>query len=38
MLDERLRARAYARENGEDDPAIAGWQWQPESETAVDRG
>jgi xylulose-5-phosphate/fructose-6-phosphate phosphoketolase len=38
MLDARLRARTYAREHGEDDPEIAGWQWQPESETAPDRG
>ncbi len=34
MADARLSARAYAREHGEDDPAIAGWQWQPESEVA----
>ena len=27
MQDARLRARAYAREYGEDDPAIAGWSW-----------
>ncbi len=27
MQDARLRARAYAREYGEDDPAIAGWTW-----------
>ncbi|HVS85037.1 MAG TPA: phosphoketolase family protein [Gaiellaceae bacterium] len=31
MVDARLRARAYAREHGEDDPAIAGWRWQPEA-------
>jgi xylulose-5-phosphate/fructose-6-phosphate phosphoketolase len=34
MADARLRARAYAREHGEDDPAIAGWEWRPESEVA----
>jgi xylulose-5-phosphate/fructose-6-phosphate phosphoketolase len=27
MTDARLRARAYTREHGEDDPAIAGWTW-----------
>jgi xylulose-5-phosphate/fructose-6-phosphate phosphoketolase len=27
MSDARLRARAYTREHGEDDPAIAGWTW-----------
>jgi xylulose-5-phosphate/fructose-6-phosphate phosphoketolase len=34
MSDARLAARAYTREHGEDDPAIAGWTWpgynQPE--------
>jgi xylulose-5-phosphate/fructose-6-phosphate phosphoketolase len=25
MSDARLLARAYTREHGEDDPAIAGW-------------
>jgi xylulose-5-phosphate/fructose-6-phosphate phosphoketolase len=29
MADARLHARAYAREHGEDDPAIAGWSWSP---------
>jgi xylulose-5-phosphate/fructose-6-phosphate phosphoketolase len=33
MEDARLRARAYARENGEDAPEIAGWQWRPEAAT-----
>jgi xylulose-5-phosphate/fructose-6-phosphate phosphoketolase len=28
MSDARLRARAYTREHGEDDPAISGWTWQ----------
>jgi xylulose-5-phosphate/fructose-6-phosphate phosphoketolase len=28
MQDARLRARVYAREHGEDDPAIAGWSWK----------
>ncbi|HEY1368831.1 MAG TPA: phosphoketolase family protein [Gaiellaceae bacterium] len=28
MQDMRLRARAYAREHGEDMPEIAGWSWQ----------
>ncbi|MEO6503365.1 MAG: phosphoketolase family protein [Jatrophihabitantaceae bacterium] len=27
MVDARLAARAYTREHGEDDPAIAGWVW-----------
>ncbi|MCY7402626.1 MAG: phosphoketolase family protein [Nocardioides sp.] len=27
MFDARLSARAYTREHGEDDPAIAGWTW-----------
>jgi xylulose-5-phosphate/fructose-6-phosphate phosphoketolase len=27
MEDARLDARAYTREHGEDDPAIAGWTW-----------
>ena len=27
MADARLAARAYTREHGEDDPAIAGWTW-----------
>ena len=31
MQDRRLRARAYTREHGEDDPDISGWTWSPES-------
>src|SRR6266516_396698 len=27
MSDHRIRARAYTREHGEDDPEIAGWVW-----------
>ena len=27
MLDSRLRARAYTREYGEDDPAVRDWTW-----------
>ncbi|GLY86740.1 phosphoketolase family protein [Actinoallomurus iriomotensis] len=27
MADARLRARAYTREHGEDDPEISGWTW-----------
>jgi xylulose-5-phosphate/fructose-6-phosphate phosphoketolase len=27
MEEQRLRARAYTRAHGEDDPAIAGWTW-----------
>ena len=27
MADERVRAEAYARDKGEDDPAISGWTW-----------
>jgi xylulose-5-phosphate/fructose-6-phosphate phosphoketolase len=37
MVDTRLRARAYAREHGEDAPEIGGWSWQPESEVAPAR-
>ncbi len=29
LVDERLRARAYAREHGEDPPEIRDWRWQP---------
>jgi xylulose-5-phosphate/fructose-6-phosphate phosphoketolase len=36
MVDARLAARAYTREHGEDDPAIAGWTW-PKSDP-VDAG
>jgi xylulose-5-phosphate/fructose-6-phosphate phosphoketolase len=34
MADTRLRARAYAREHGEDVPEISGWQWEPVAEVA----
>jgi xylulose-5-phosphate/fructose-6-phosphate phosphoketolase len=34
MEDARLRARSYARENGEDAPELAEWRWQPEAATA----
>jgi xylulose-5-phosphate/fructose-6-phosphate phosphoketolase len=27
MLDMRMKARAYTREHGEDDPKISGWTW-----------
>jgi xylulose-5-phosphate/fructose-6-phosphate phosphoketolase len=27
MADARLRARAYTREHGEDQPEISGWSW-----------
>jgi xylulose-5-phosphate/fructose-6-phosphate phosphoketolase len=27
LVDARLRARAYTREHGEDDPAVSGWTW-----------
>jgi xylulose-5-phosphate/fructose-6-phosphate phosphoketolase len=27
LLDRRLRARAYTREHGEDDPEIRDWVW-----------
>ena len=27
MVDERVRAQAYATSHGEDDPALAGWTW-----------
>jgi xylulose-5-phosphate/fructose-6-phosphate phosphoketolase len=29
LVDERLRARAYAREVGEDPPEIRDWRWRP---------
>jgi xylulose-5-phosphate/fructose-6-phosphate phosphoketolase len=31
MADARLRARAYAREHGEDAPEVSGWLWRPEA-------
>jgi xylulose-5-phosphate/fructose-6-phosphate phosphoketolase len=31
MEDARLRARAYAREHGEDAPEVAEWRWGPEA-------
>jgi xylulose-5-phosphate/fructose-6-phosphate phosphoketolase len=31
MEDARLRARAYTREHGEDDPAIRDWTWPSSS-------
>ncbi len=34
MEDARLRARTYARENGEDAPELAEWRWQPEATAA----
>ncbi|HEY8300668.1 MAG TPA: phosphoketolase family protein [Jatrophihabitans sp.] len=37
MTDERMRARAYTREHGEDDPAISGWTWSPVEPTAPGR-
>ena len=27
LVDERLRARAYTREHGEDPPEISAWRW-----------
>ncbi len=27
MADERLRARAWTRAHGEDDPAVSDWTW-----------
>jgi xylulose-5-phosphate/fructose-6-phosphate phosphoketolase len=27
LVERRLRARAYTREHGEDDPEISGWTW-----------
>jgi xylulose-5-phosphate/fructose-6-phosphate phosphoketolase len=27
MADRRLRARAWTREHGEDDPEVNGWTW-----------
>jgi len=29
MVDARLRARAWTRDHGEDDPAISSWTWEP---------
>jgi xylulose-5-phosphate/fructose-6-phosphate phosphoketolase len=34
MEDSRLRARAYAREHGEDAPEVAEWRWHPEAEVS----
>jgi xylulose-5-phosphate/fructose-6-phosphate phosphoketolase len=34
MEDARLRARAYAREYGEDAPEVAEWRWEPENEVS----
>ncbi len=31
MVDARLRARAYAREHGEDAPEVSDWTWRPEA-------
>jgi xylulose-5-phosphate/fructose-6-phosphate phosphoketolase len=31
MEDARLRARAHAREHGEDAPEVAEWRWRPEA-------
>ena len=31
MEDARLRARAYAREHGEDAPEVAEWRWRPDA-------
>jgi xylulose-5-phosphate/fructose-6-phosphate phosphoketolase len=31
MEDARLRARAYAREHGEDAPEVSEWRWSPEA-------
>jgi xylulose-5-phosphate/fructose-6-phosphate phosphoketolase len=33
MVDARLAARAYTREFGTDDPAVAGWTWPADSPT-----
>jgi xylulose-5-phosphate/fructose-6-phosphate phosphoketolase len=27
LVDTRLRARAYTREHGDDDPVVSGWTW-----------
>jgi xylulose-5-phosphate/fructose-6-phosphate phosphoketolase len=35
MEDARLRARAYAREHGEDATEVAEWRWQPEAQVAA---
>ncbi|MCX6503076.1 MAG: phosphoketolase family protein [Microbacterium sp.] len=29
LADRRIRARAYTRAHGEDDPEISGWRWAP---------
>jgi xylulose-5-phosphate/fructose-6-phosphate phosphoketolase len=34
MEDARLRARAYAREHGEDAPEVSEWRWRPEATVA----
>jgi xylulose-5-phosphate/fructose-6-phosphate phosphoketolase len=33
MADDRLAARRYTREHGEDDPAIANWNWSSTQST-----
>jgi xylulose-5-phosphate/fructose-6-phosphate phosphoketolase len=30
MVDERLRARAYTREQGDDSPDVRDWRWPGE--------
>jgi xylulose-5-phosphate/fructose-6-phosphate phosphoketolase len=34
MVDDRLDARRYTREYGEDDPTIANWAWDHEFQAA----
>ena len=35
MEDARLRARAYARQMGEDEPEIGGWRWSAPTDGSV---
>jgi xylulose-5-phosphate/fructose-6-phosphate phosphoketolase len=37
MSDARLAARAYTREHGEDDPAIADWTWPAQDQPGQDQ-
>jgi xylulose-5-phosphate/fructose-6-phosphate phosphoketolase len=38
MVDARLRARAYAREHGEDAPEVSGWTWGWEAAVSLSCG
>ena len=38
MVEERVRARAYTRAHGEDDPKISGWRWPSAPTSSAPRG